>query len=50
MLPLPPNGDFGRSRFNDNYILRELTRLRNRHNVSVCLEPEDWNQQLHYGR
>jgi hypothetical protein len=25
---LSPNGDFGTSRFNGNYILRDLTRLR----------------------
>src|SRR6266849_4469040 len=25
-----PNGDFGTSRFKGNYILRDLTRLRNR--------------------
>jgi len=30
VLLVRPNGDFGTSRFKGNYIIRDLTRLRNR--------------------
>jgi hypothetical protein len=40
MLLVVPERRFRHVPFNGNYILRDLTRLRNKHNVSVWLAPE----------